>query len=360
MLVGWPLVLLALGIIVAPVPSEVSLLLSFMLSWIGFTMVFPGASVIFRAGKGLVGAAVVSFAVFYLGDMVSSHSQQPTADAKRVDLGSLLRAYEQNEVGADQQYKGRVIETNGVLFTIKKDIGNTPFVLVSTDGQFAVPSLQCSLSSVGASQAAAMSPGRRVVLQGKVAGLMLNVQAQDCIFVTTPANTPAAGATATGATATLPASAARMVVPETPEPVAAAVPASALPESAPAAAGPSLGEPQDTSATADDPQPAGDPACPGVDVATTQGQVDCYRAQLDAADGELNAVYRQLMLSLPEERTVPLRTEQREWIKTRDSSCEKEAQEEGGGGSLGRVVWVACLHEATASRVVQLKAYPAR
>lgn len=212
-LAGWVCVLLALGCIFIPVPKEVTSILAFLLSWVGFSLVFPGGSAIVKAGKGAVGAVIVAVFVGYIGDLVSGNSQKPAVDALKVNIDTLLADYGTNEVGADQKYKGHVIETTGVLQAIKKDIADAPFVLLSSGGDLAVPSFQCALSSAGARQAASMSPGQRVVVQGKVAGLMLNVQAQDCIFVTTPAPAPAAGAKATGATAPLPTAANPAVVP---------------------------------------------------------------------------------------------------------------------------------------------------
>jgi hypothetical protein len=188
-LLGWLFVLLALGCMFIPVPKEATTVLAFLLSWVGFSLVFPGGSVIIKAGKGAVGALIVAVFVGYIGDLVSSNTQKPAVDAAKINIDTLLTDYKTNEVGADQKYKGQVIETAGVLQMIKKDLADTPFVVLSTSGDLAIPSFQCALSLVGARQAAGMSPGQRVVVQGKIIGLMINVQAQNCIIVPRAAET---------------------------------------------------------------------------------------------------------------------------------------------------------------------------
>ena len=110
-------------------------------------------------------------------------STKPAAEAKQVEIRTLLKEYGDNEVRADEAFKGRVIQTSGVVGEVKKDIVGDTYVLVGTGRQFELPVLQCSLDSNQVKKAAALTKGARVTVRGRVTGLMMNVQAGDCEVV---------------------------------------------------------------------------------------------------------------------------------------------------------------------------------
>jgi tRNA_anti-like/zinc-ribbon domain len=202
-LFGWLLVVLAVGAVFTPVPNEVALVLAFLLSWMGWSMVFPGTSVIKRAGGGFVGAILLTVLMDFVGGMVSTNNAKPDADALKVPIDALVQDYKTNEVGADQKYKGRVVETEGSVVEIKQDIANNPYVVVGGPlagfsalfGKGVSEGLQCSLSATGARQSAKLKPGDSVVIQGRVVGLLIFVQAKDCLFVERPQPKPSATST---------------------------------------------------------------------------------------------------------------------------------------------------------------------
>jgi hypothetical protein len=97
-------------------------------------------------------------------------------------LTALLREYKENELAADQRYKGTVITTTGMVDSIKKDILGDPFITLQTQRGFQIPALQCSLSKSAVNQATRLSPGDSVTIIGRVSGLMMNVQVRDCTF----------------------------------------------------------------------------------------------------------------------------------------------------------------------------------
>jgi len=187
--VGWLIVLLGVVTMFVPsrvVPLDVLKVLAFIISWVGFSVVLSGSSTIMRIGSGLVGAAVVVFPLVYLRDTVrdSSGATDTAVAANEVSLDSLLSDYKANEVAADQKYKGQTIRTSGVLKEVKKDIADNPFVLVGTNTDpLVIPELQCSLSRSAVQEAARLTRGAPVTVQGSVRGLLLNVQLADCTFV---------------------------------------------------------------------------------------------------------------------------------------------------------------------------------
>ncbi len=182
--IGWLVVLAGIGVSLTParaLPVEAARFVGFVLLWIGFSIVFPGSSRIVRMGKAVVGALIVSAPTFYLRsvaqDVNASHAAQDVA------LDMLVSDYTANEVAADQHYKGQWVRTSGVLTSVSKDIAGSPFVLVGTGSDTELRQVQCSLSTSAVTVAARLSPGMPVTVQGRVNGLLMNVQLGDCTFV---------------------------------------------------------------------------------------------------------------------------------------------------------------------------------
>jgi len=120
--------------------------------WLGFVLALPGS------GLGRVGASFLIALILAIpgrslhrsggssARSTSSSGQDPYASITPddVELATLLTDYGANEVAADQRYKGRVIETSGVVGEIKKDILDRPYVLLqTTETEIQIPSLQC-------------------------------------------------------------------------------------------------------------------------------------------------------------------------------------------------------------------------
>jgi hypothetical protein len=110
-------------------------------------------------------------------------SAKPAESAKPVDIRTLLGEYRDNEVRADANYKGQVIQTTGLVNDIKRDILDSIYVTVGTGALLEIPEVQCLLDEVHAKKAATLSRGSRVTVRGRVDGLMMNVLVKDCEFV---------------------------------------------------------------------------------------------------------------------------------------------------------------------------------
>jgi len=81
----------------------------------------------------------------------------------------------------------------------------------------------------------------------------------------------------------------------------------------------------------------------------------CADKDFQAADGQLNAVYKKTMADLDDHSRDLLRAAQREWVKFRDAECTYlSAQNEGG--SIYPMVYSGCLTTLTRERIKQLKA----
>lgn len=126
--------------------------------------------------------------------------------------------------------------------------------------------------------------------------------------------------------------------------------------SGPAAAQPAVAQGAEAAPPTDAASAEVDPGCPGVDQSTTEGQLECISTKYKAADADLNSTYKQLMSSLAESDKTKLKTEQREWVKSKESKCA-EAAKEFEGGTLEQVTKSDCALQQTVERVSYLKAY---
>lgn len=81
----------------------------------------------------------------------------------------------------------------------------------------------------------------------------------------------------------------------------------------------------------------------------------CAKDRFEAADRDLNRVYRELMGSLAEPERKTLLHEQRSWLRSRDPKCREEANNEAEGGSTWPMVYDDCRTTVTKARVKVLE-----
>lgn len=110
----------------------------------------------------------------------STAAAAPRPAPQVVDIHDVLADYKDNEVRADSRYKGRWVQMDGLVKDVKKDVLGQPYVLLGTGAYFEIPMVKCELDDKGAKTAARLSKGTQVTVVGKVQGLMLNVQLDDC------------------------------------------------------------------------------------------------------------------------------------------------------------------------------------
>lgn len=109
-------------------------------------------------------------------------SPQPQEQAIAVTAAKLLQDYEANEVSADAQYKGKIVEVSGAINTIGKDILDTPYVSLSTGGG-SFFSIQCMFEKSDQAQLATLSKDTRITLRGRVSGKLGNIIVRECSVV---------------------------------------------------------------------------------------------------------------------------------------------------------------------------------
>lgn len=100
----------------------------------------------------------------------------------QVNIREILSAYEKNEVGADNKYKGNLIQVTGEIGEIKKDLMDNLYVTLGTGSQFEIPQIQAFFDDSMNNQLGQLSQGRQLTVICRVKGLMINVLAEDCII----------------------------------------------------------------------------------------------------------------------------------------------------------------------------------
>jgi hypothetical protein len=108
---------------------------------------------------------------------------QAQVERDRDALRSILAHYHDNEVAADANYKGRVVELRGRVGDIKKEILGRPYVTLGTGADFEIPMVQCVFNVGKGEDTAPIQPGQEATVRGKVDGLMMNVLLSDCELV---------------------------------------------------------------------------------------------------------------------------------------------------------------------------------
>lgn len=84
----------------------------------------------------------------------------------------------------------------------------------------------------------------------------------------------------------------------------------------------------------------------------TSAMEECSQSELARQDGRLNRAYGAAMTRRDESQKAALRTEQRAWIKRRDSKCSEELE----GGTMDALIETECHLEMTTLRASQLEA----
>jgi len=86
------------------------------------------------------------------------------------------------------------------------------------------------------------------------------------------------------------------------------------------------------------------------------GLNQCFGKLADAADAELNKVYKQLAAKAEGKERESLRDAQRAWIAFRDKECDYETIAEEGG-SIRPMEYSICMAEKTKARTKEFKSF---
>ena len=103
-----------------------------------------------------------------------------TKPSLSVNAFQLVDDYKNNEVAADKQYKGKVLEVSGFIESIGKDLMDTMYVSLGGGGEFEMRGVQCYFADSETDNLATLSKGQQITITGRCDGLMGNVLLKEC------------------------------------------------------------------------------------------------------------------------------------------------------------------------------------
>ncbi|MDD2903335.1 MAG: hypothetical protein PHU44_12965 [Syntrophales bacterium] len=130
---------------------------------------------------------LVSFIILSIFILLAIGSIDTDKDRKKVELQSpsyiisaheLYKHYKNNEVAADEKFKGRVVVVSGRIRNIGKDIMDQPYIVIG--GQGFLDGVQCTFTKDQKYLVAQLSKGQYVKVKGEVSGKMGNVLVNKC------------------------------------------------------------------------------------------------------------------------------------------------------------------------------------
>lgn len=95
----------------------------------------------------------------------------------------IVREYEQNEIAADNKYKGKTIRIDASIDDIGKDLLDTMYITLRMPSEWDLRTVQCFFDDKHVNEIANLRRGQRITVQGTVDGLMMNVLLKDCWIV---------------------------------------------------------------------------------------------------------------------------------------------------------------------------------
>ncbi|MFL0252886.1 OB-fold protein [Clostridium neuense] len=109
-------------------------------------------------------------------------TEKKKVEAITVSAVDLAKAYEDNEVNADKNYKGKTVLTSGTINDIGVIAGQT-FIVLSSGKDFAVTNVQCFFKEKGEiDKISNLKKGDTVTIQGVVDGKSMNVGVNNCVL----------------------------------------------------------------------------------------------------------------------------------------------------------------------------------
>jgi len=116
----------------------------------------------------------------------TTEAAKPTAapiQAEKIELAKLMDAFDENQLAAEEQYKGKLIQVRGKISNIAEDITGNPYVSLKhpTDA-YSLTQLKCVFTDKSA--VTALKKDASVTLQGTVKNQTIGViELKDCSVV---------------------------------------------------------------------------------------------------------------------------------------------------------------------------------
>jgi len=95
----------------------------------------------------------------------TSSTSEPEAPAIEVSANELLSAYNDNEVGANAKYKGKVLLVSATIDSIAAGFNDDPYLVLKAGGQFEFNKPQAHLAKSEHDKAVELKKGQKITLK---------------------------------------------------------------------------------------------------------------------------------------------------------------------------------------------------
>jgi hypothetical protein len=134
-----------------------------------------------RAVLSLGAAGLVVYYVFSCYGAVGRDSQAASGSAaETLSVRDLERAYEANEVAADQRFKDQTVRVIGLVAEVGRDVLGAPYVVFRSSREYSAFSVQASFPRSAEGLLATLAPGAPLTVTCVGAGKMGHVQLRRC------------------------------------------------------------------------------------------------------------------------------------------------------------------------------------
>ncbi len=114
----------------------------------------------------------------------NTENNTPDVEIIDVTVDQLIEAYENNELKADADYKGKIVRVTGSFDRVTNEFG----VSLHLDGsdEWAITQVSCEIdenNEVEIAKATELNKGDTVIVEGKVDSYLFNVNLKDCTII---------------------------------------------------------------------------------------------------------------------------------------------------------------------------------
>jgi uncharacterized protein len=109
---------------------------------------------------------------------VAAPPPAPSPSFQQVTAPELYAAYHDNEVAADQKYKGRALRIRGIVGSISKDIFDKPYVTLLAGSQF--DTVQLQFGDTSNEQLAKLRKGMNIEVTCRGRGMVIGIPVLAC------------------------------------------------------------------------------------------------------------------------------------------------------------------------------------
>ena len=116
------------------------------------------------------------------GSGLEKSKSVPPNPSISVSAEQLISEYKDNEIAADQKYKGKLIQVTGRVDHVGKDIVDSMYVTVKGKGKYEFVTVQCFFDDSWATRLSYLSEDYPITVQGTCDGKFGNVLLKSCEF----------------------------------------------------------------------------------------------------------------------------------------------------------------------------------